>query len=273
MASARSWLNDTSFADPTTMGEEENGKGAHMGCYRVTAPLLGPGAVASAGHACSQISAAQSVELTVALANGEGIRRYVISKPCISTYVGLHLHSHEFGTEVSRVDVGGLAEAAGLECGMQVLSVSVLDAGSDLIEQVPVGLFLGPYPSPRDPDGSGLIVDERGIVQKILSGGIAARWGEFKLGDQIVSISNGVACGREAHRPWGENSCLADYLEPGKDAYLCMVKREKRTPTRAPLMETLKRISSHAAKPRFNTEREVAEALSKAGTYLSGYHQ
>ena len=192
-----------------------------------------------------------------------------VSKPCKDTFCGLHLHSYEYGTVVERVDQGGLAEAAGFDVGMQVLSVQDMDAAT--IEQVPVGLFCGPFPSPRDPDGTGLVVDERGVVQKIVSGGLASRWGEFKLGDQILSISNGVACGREASRRWVEGACLADYLETGKDAYLCIVKREKRASARTPLVETLMR-RKHDAKPRFTTEREAAEALAHAGTYLRGYH-
>ena len=122
--------------------------------------------------------------------------------------------------------------------------------------------------SSADPEGCGLKLLGN-VVCGITNGGMAQRWGEFELNDKIISISG---------RSFGEGATLADFLEPGKDAYLCTVERMIKVPSvRAPLrLRALKTIgltsggNSKPSTPRFATEEECAAALASAGDYLKG---
>ena len=134
-----------------------------------------------------------------------------------------------------------------------------------------VGLMRG-QSSAADPDGCGLTL-QGGVVCGIISGSMAQRWGEFAKGDRIISISG---------RSFGDGAALSDFLEPGKDAYLCTVERRVkvssspsslRTPLRQRALKTIGLTSSGNAKPpspRFTTEEECAAALASAGDYLKG---
>lgn len=267
---SRSWMSDSTFADvlndefALALDVDDNNtycQKAHQHCVR--APL-GPGAVNSAPHAKSLLDAARRVEITVAVEGGRTRRFFMTRHYEGHVPFGLKLHSCRGVTTVIDVQPSSLADAAGLECGMQVLTI--VDQDTESTDRVPVGLFCS-HPTPKDPDGCGLEIDERGVVTKLIQGGLASRWGEFKVGDQIETISNGTACGRQAHSNFVEGTCLADYLQPGKNAYLCIVRRAQCSPNRTPV--TLMR-RNQASKPRFTTEREVAEALAHAGDYLAG---
>jgi len=135
-------------------------------------------------------------------------------------------------------------------------------AGTVRVEVVRVGLMRG-LSSDVDPEGCGVQLTPAGVVRTLDKAGIAARWGEFKKGDKLKSVSG---------KPFTEGSQLADYLEDGKFAYLCTVERPIKVSQGKALSHRALRLigQTGSAASRFQTEEAVAEALSNAGDFLKG---
>ena len=136
---------------------------------------------------------------------------------------------------------------------------AVRQARGQMFVTVNSALMRGPSRPPNDPDGCGLVLNEEGVVVSLVPGGMAYRWEEFRVGDELLAISG---------QPFVKASSISDYLVPGKDAYLCEVRRDIRQPT----FPSLALSGNSLAMPRyrFNTEAEATEALAVAGDFQKG---
>ena len=136
---------------------------------------------------------------------------------------------------------------------------AVRQARGQMFVTVNSALMRGPSRPPNDPDGCGLVLNEEGVVVSLVPGGMAYRWEEFRVGDELLTISG---------QPYVKASSISDYLVLGKDAYLCEVRRDIRQPT----FPTRALSGNSLAMPsyRFNTEAEAAEALAVAGDFQKG---
>ena len=141
------------------------------------------------------------------------------------------------------------------------------------MSMVKLGLMRGP-PKGVDPDGCGLQLTWEGVVAAVMPGGIADRWGEFRVGDQIVSISD---------QQYQAGTPLASYFRSGQDAYLCEVLRK--VPEHSNVWMSLasnaaaqkrsgeagkKKRKTKAPKPRFEHEEAAIQALAFAGDFHKG---
>ena len=108
-------------------------------------------------------------------------------------------------------------------------------------------LMRGPS-RPEDPDGCGLSITADGMVDGIKTGGMAYRWAEFRVGDQICTISG------QAYR---NGTPLSEYLVEGKHAYLCTTRR------------AINSWMRHSTS-RFASEEEAERAFQTSGDFLQG---
>ena len=135
-------------------------------------------------------------------------------------------------------------------------SVQATVLSSDTVEHN-AAMFCGPRRI-DDPTGTGLVVDgSAAIITAVLPDpGIAYRWGEFRVGDEILSIS-GI--------PYKRGESLSSHLIQGKDAYLVRVRR------RGPEKSVFARASAMLFGERvWETEEQVAKAWEAAGDHHRG---
>ena len=122
------------------------------------------------------------------------------------------------------------------------------DSATTRDELVKVGLFRGP--ATGEDEGFGIRLDDSGTVVEVLSGGIAARWGEFKVGDTLVAI------GEQRFVP-GSKLRLSDYVTG--PAVLCTVHRR---------VKSRGILSARTTRSRFATQKECVDAWERAGDYI-----
>lgn len=120
---------------------------------------------------------------------------------------------------------------------------------------VPCGLFRSRTPVPghaplADPDGCGLVL-EGTLVADVIPGGMASRWSEIRVGDELLQI---------AQREYKPGTPLAAYFADTEDATLCVVRRAVKTRAH--------RLSERP--PRFASEAAARQGLRDAGDFHKG---
>jgi len=126
--------------------------------------------------------------------------------------------------------------------------------GSNVEQTLKLALVRGPS-SVKDPDGTGLVIVS-GMVTSV--GGLAERWGSFKVKDEILTISG---------KPYSGGP-IGDHFAEGKNAYLCTVRRYAPATVIGKILCNIadKWSSSH----EWNSEEELLTAYEQAGDYLKG---
>ena len=114
--------------------------------------------------------------------------------------------------------------------------------------------FASPPSTAKEVTRTGLVVSPAGIVEQILPDSVAARWGEWRTGDEILTIS-GV--------PFRTGAPLMEQLTDGKDAYLARVRRVEKD--HSGLRRAL--CSLMPASREWQSEEAIAKAWADAGDF------
>ena len=122
-----------------------------------------------------------------------------------------------------------------------------------------VPLFCGPV-SDADPTGTGIVVDQSTArVTQILPNGIAQRWNELRVGDEILSVSSA---------PYRRGASLQEHLVAGKDSYLLRVLRVRSSESLA--IRLARSVLPTLPERVWTSEEQVAAAWADAGDYQKG---
>lgn len=137
-------------------------------------------------------------------------------------------------------------------------SIAVTVLGGQATE-LNAAMFVGPQRR-EDETGTGLVVDGTGVVTSVLPDpGIAFRWGEFREGDEILTISG---------NPYKQGEPLAANLVDGKDAYLVRLRRRESDSTFERVNAMLGSLFS--AGPKWDSEEQATRAWAAAGDHHRG---